>query len=53
MSERVPWGKLNRHQKEEFAELCDQFVGLDTVEDAEKYYGNREKLIEDAQEATK
>jgi len=54
MSERtkIPWEDLSKRQREEFAELCDRFVGIETVDDAEKYYGNREKLIEDARSAT-
>jgi len=49
MSDPVPWSELPRQKKEEFAALCDRFVGIETVDNAEKYYGNREKLIKDSQ----
>jgi len=49
---KVPWSDLSRTEKEEFAALCDRFVGLDTVEDAEQYYGNKEKLIADSKAVT-
>jgi len=49
-NDMVPWEDLTKKQKEDFAALCDQFVGIETVEDAEQYYGNKEKLMEDAQE---
>ena len=48
----VPWDELSRDQKEQFAELVDRFVGIETVKDAEKHYANKEKLIEDAREVT-
>ena len=48
MSDAVPWDELSRKQQEAFAALCDRFVGIDTVDDAKKYYGNKDKLKEDA-----
>jgi len=51
MNEKVPWDELSRQQKESFAALCDKFVGIKTLSDAKKYYGNKEKLEEDATRA--
>lgn len=50
--EMVPWEDLTRQQKEDFAALCDEFVGIETPEDAEKYYGDKEQLLEDARSLT-
>jgi hypothetical protein len=49
---KIPWDELSQQQKEEFAALCDRFVGIETVDDAEKYYGNKEKLKADARSVT-
>jgi hypothetical protein len=53
MTGKIPWEDLEQDQKEQFAALCDEFVGIETVEDAKKYYGNKEQLLQDAREATK
>ena len=53
MSDPVAWDELSKKQQEDFAELCDRFVGIDTVDDARKYYGNKDKLKEDARDATR
>jgi hypothetical protein len=50
---KVDWQDLTKQQKEQFAQLCDRYVGIESVEDAQKYYGNKEKLIEDAEGVTK
>lgn len=50
MTDKVPWEDLTKQQKEQFATLCDRYVGIECVEDAKQYYGNKEKLLEDAQE---
>lgn len=47
---KVPWSELTTEQKFKFAQLCRRFIPIEHYEDAEKYYGNKERLKRDAEE---
>lgn len=49
--EVVDWEDLEDHERRQFAAMVSQMVEIDDVDDAKKYYGNRERLLQDAREA--
>lgn len=44
----VPWDELSQPERERFAQMLNRRYGASvTVEEAQEYYGNREKVEED------